>query len=420
MRKLSQWTPIILLVAIFVFSGCSKTEETVDTPPPVINPDPPVVDPPVDPPPTTDQLQCSLEVPGGVVVPANTDVTILVNASGGTSPYLAAGMTSFFASQGTLTRNYSNTTDGILAVTETIGLIDSLAQLTNCTTSLLVLPSSSSDPGVTFVVGPSPEEVIGTDITISTFTTNFGTSPTITFTYSEAGVSMSQAESSATFSVTDGNPHAFDVTILASDGSDSASTSVSLSFVEVVPDPIICTISHNDGLHLVGDEVLYTVTANSGEALEITSVDPGTDGTLTDLTGSVATVTYSSSGDKTATVSARSTSTGAECNTLTHTVEVLEILSCEAFTQYSSYYTGETIWTWAIIPDEIGDEGIQVTLVEAIGNIPEGWGEYFLYPWFPLHAEVYFYASGTTTLRLTVEDANGQTATCTTDSFNVW
>jgi hypothetical protein len=186
------------------------------------------------------------------------------------------------------------------------------------------------------------------------------------------------------------------------------SVTIPLSFTAATP--FTCSISHTSGTYSIGSTVNYSISSSTGEALQVVSFDPGTGSTKT---GTLS-ATYSSAGWKTASVVARSASSGQYCNGGVALQDSVYInagsLTCSAIASKSSVMTNEYFYVQAQIPASAGAVNPRITNVSSIAGAGFNlyWPDHTVAPW------IYFSNIGSFPIYLTVQDDLGRTATCST------
>jgi len=129
-------------------------------------------------------LSCSASVPTGVTVISGQPTPILVVGSGGTSPYYLAGTTTSFSSNTTITRSYSNTSNGSIVVSDQVTIEDSTAQETTCTFNVTVQPESAPPANLACTLLSSASTVVVNGAVTYTATSTGGVSPRTLYNFS--------------------------------------------------------------------------------------------------------------------------------------------------------------------------------------------------------------------------------------------
>lgn len=189
---------------------------------------------------------------------------------------------------------------------------DSNANSATCAKTVNV----QSGPSVTLTATPSATVPATSAITVTATPTNFSATPTYTFSVSGSGINLSASGAVATVTAVDATTtRTGTVTVTAVNGSQSATNSIPVTFT-ASSSTLNCSLSYANSVvpYKVGDNVPYSITASTGEALTVTELNI-MDGYL--VGGTLSQYPYISfylSGYKTVTAKARSASTGTLCN----------------------------------------------------------------------------------------------------------
>ena len=353
----------------------------------------------------------------------NQNSVFVVTASGGTAPYtfssfvpgsnhtLVSGLAPTSATTASATAKY--TSAGLRTASTTVN--DNAGGQVTCSTSVNVAAAAA----VSVVASPATSVVYGNTITLTATPANFNTTPTYNFTTTRSGVTITKNGNVASVNSAVAQS-AFTVTVTATAGSQSASTTINLSFLN--PSSLPCTLSHTAGTYYINENVVFNVTATSGEALEITSFSTNTDATQTASTDSSRTIRYSAAGSKTAYATARSKSTGALCQagaTLSDTVTIStpsSSLSCSGYTYYNPSYTYEWFTATATISGGQGLKWVDTITITKNGNSYSS----FEGQWIDTNtAWLQIYTAGTYVIKYNLKDANGNTGSCSSTHI-VW
>jgi hypothetical protein len=354
----------------------------------------------------------------------NQSVAFLASASGGTAPYtfsnFVAGadstvvnsLTSASATTATATARYS--TSGLKA--PEVRLTDSTGTFVTCSQSLNVAAIAA----VSVVAAPATAVIAGNTITLTATPSAFTSTPTYTFTTTRAGVSI-QTVGNIAYITSPSVQSLFDVVVSATNGTQSASSTISLAFT--TPSSLVCSISHRNGMLYVNDLVNFDVTASTGEALEITYFATHSDGVITSQSSASRTVRYSVAGIKTVLIQARAIASGALCQAgavMSDTVEIsptpVQPLSCSGFTSLNPSYAYEYFTANATITGGQGSKWVEsLTLTKngtTVSNFDGSWID-------ALSARIRIFSSGSYLIRYNIKDAYGNTGSCTTTQV-VW
>ncbi len=363
----------------------------------------------------------------------NAPVSVTVTGTGGEAPYTLQGQVGSFATSTTFSRSYANETGADLHIEEAVLLNDNVGLTTQCSfnvvvhTKVITAPTASVD----VTASPSLTALNTQNITLQTTSTNLGSSPTYTFAFTGTGVSKVQTGSQAVFSVTDSLAHDFDVVVTGTGNSLTATKTVHLSFTVPAAGSMACNIAHDKSYAVIDEQVTFTLSAQTGEALTVLEFLPGTSGSVVSTVDGVVKVKWSSIGTKTVSVRAKSKTRNVICNnnlSMIDSVVVRKALSCIAKTdgtQYRVYYgAGAPAWdgymwnsalVWAEIPADSGNGQVTVT---GVNSIPTVSGFFQAYQNNPIAKEVFFSEAKTFKLELTVQDQVGNTAKCQTSTLN--
>lgn len=382
---------------------------------------------PASTPPST--LACTLTAaPVSPAVGAN--VLFTGAATGGTAPYtfsaLAMGSDSTVVTALAPASSTSATAVGKYNSaglrTASIKLTDSTATEVVCQATVSVIAAAS----VNLTPSPSSSVVVGNAITVTAAPSGFSTTPTYTFTATRNGQPVSGvsiAQNGAVATVTSSSIQSqFDFTVVATAGAQSATKTITLGFSAATS--LACSISHTSGTLYTGDNVTFTASATNGEPLEITYFATHSDGVVQSQTSNTRVVKYSVAGVKVAYVQAKSTSTGALCQSggvMTDVVQisppVVPALTCTAFTSPNPSYTYQALTAWASISGGSGSqkwvESIDVTLNGASTSLYSGY-------WTgATSASLTFYYQGSYGVKMNIRDSAGNTGSCSTTQ-SVW
>lgn len=366
-------------------------------------------------------VSCSLVAnPNPAVV--NTNVVLSATASGGTAPYtfgsLVVGtdgsivntLSSSSSTQATATVKWSSS--GLK--TPSVVAQDANGNLATCSVSETVNPAAS----VSLVASPSASVAANQVITLSAVPANFA--PTsYTFSTSDTNVRLtmgSQVGTSVTgtsaviaVSSLDGLNHNFTVNVTATQGSQSASQSISLAFTSVA---LSCALTHPSGTYVAGATVPFTISASNLAANESLIVDTFSVNSGTILTIPLATtvnVKFDQAGSKFISATAH-TSQGRVCNAgqaVQDTLTINSAFSCSAYTTPSYSYVGQYINAGATITGGVGQS--VVTRIDTYSWV-------YLTGYFTSNTNAYlaFWDYGVFPVQVTVRDSAGNTTTCST------
>ncbi len=368
-------------------------------------------------------LSCALAVTPVTPI-ANQNASFNATATGGVAPYVfsefLAGTDSLIV---TALASTSSTSAAATAKYSTAGLKTASVKLTDnagtfvtCTRSLTV----SNAPNLLVVPSPSTSVAAGSSITLTASPSDFSGTPTYTFTTTRSGVTVTANGNSAVVTSSIAQP-AFDVLVTATNGTQSASQTVSLTFTASAS--LACSITHRAGVLYVGDSVNFDVSAATGEALQMTYFSTHSDGVITSSSNASRTVQYSVPGIKTVLVQAQSISTGARCQgggTLSDTVEIsatpIAPLTCNGFTSINPSNTFQYFRAFAVIFGGQGSKWVESLTVTQNGNTVTSYDG----SWTDaLSAQIRFHNAGSYQIRYNIRDQTGATGSCSTSQV-VW
>ncbi len=343
----------------------------------------------------------------------NTPVEFLVVAAGGTGSRTFGTFNP--GNNGTITVPFNPSTGTVQASysasgqsTASIQVSDSAGNTASCSSSISVNPS----PSLSVSVSPSSTQPSGSIFTLTASPANFINPPTsYTFTPSASGVTVNQSSSSSpTAQVSSTTQTSFQVTVVATNGVESASSTVTLTYTS--SGQLNCSLSYPSGTYYPNNVVTFTISANTGENLVITSVQ-AQDGSGY-YAGSNIYTQFSSAGTKQVSVYARSASTGRLCNSgaAAQTSIVISTpsnpLSCTASTNRNPTYIGQT--TRATVTPSGNSGAARMTTI----GISPSWavGFYSIYA-NGVQADLTILTPGNFTITYNIRDAAGNTASCT-------
>lgn len=357
-----------------------------------------------------------------------------VTVSGGISPYVASnytpGLNTTYASTLAQTGSSTYASSAIYGAsgykTASVQITDNAGSVTTCSQVVNVSPS----PSVTVTATPSATVVAGNPITLTAVANNFSSTPDITLSTTSGGVTFTAVGSTIVVQTTDYSARTVVVDVVASNATQQASASITLTFT--ASQSLACQLAYPPSYdyYKVGDEITFSVSATSGEALAITSIS-AQDGTILDpIGGSSTRIKFNSSGYKSVYATARSASTGALCNggaTLTSTLYIAAgatTLSCSAVTSPNPSNIGEYFLARAVVPAGAGVGTVRLVLIQTGKNTQYPYNHaQTSYSYYYDATSSYFaiYSSGSYPVVLTVRDDAGNTATCsTTQVVNNW
>jgi hypothetical protein len=372
-------------------------------------------------------LACTM-VPTPSSAMVNNNVSFLTTASGGTSSYtfsnltlgtdgsVVTGLAPINSTQATAVGRFSSS--GLK--TNSVRVTDSSGTFVVCSSTVSISGSAS----VSLVASPSTTAQVGSSIVVSAIASNFSPAPTsYVFSTTESGVLLSPSGNSVTVTSSNGMPHsAFNVQVVASNGSQSASSSIALTFVGTTG-YLSCVLNHPVATYYTGNQVPFTATASSGEALTITTFVASSDATVTTTGNATRNVAYANPGSKIVYALAKSTSTGQFCNDGNYLVDSLTInnsgggylpLACSAYTNYNPTVLNQSFYAYGVLTGgNPSNRWVDTLRVLRNGVVVSNYSGY----WYDRYTAVLsiFTTRGTYQVELTAKDSLGNTAVCSTN-----
>ena len=356
----------------------------------------------------------------------NTSISVTADASGGSGTYTFSNLS--LGSDGVVVTALSQSSARASAVVKytaagsrTINL--SLTDGTNtvpCIKTITVRPLVS----VALVATPSSSVPTDSSITVTATPSGFVGTPTYNFYTNDPYVNIVANGNVATLTSTTSSGHNFYIGVTASAGGESAFVSIPVSFTAIAP--LNCTLSHPSGTYRVNDSVVYTLSANTGEAVTIVDFAAGANGSVNASTASTRTVKYSVGGTKwaSATGKVRRGSSDVYCNsgaTLYDSVAIGTALTCNVSTSpdpsYVDQYYTQIFDLNVTIPSGSGSSNPRITSVTS-SNSSYGLSLYSTLS--NLSRQYYYQESGTFTVTANVTDDAGNVASCSTTHISYW
>jgi len=358
----------------------------------------------------------------------NTNILVTADASGG-----VAGSYSF--------SNLTLGTDGsvVTALTQASGHASAVVKyssagsksinlsLTDGTSTVACVKAITVRPLVSVALVATPSNTAPTDgsITVTATPSGFVGTPTYSFYTNDPYVNIVSNGNVATLTSNTSSAHNFYIAVTASSNGESAFISIPISFTAVTP--LNCTLSHPSGTYKINDSVVYTLSANTGEAVTIVDFYAGANGTVNSSTTGTRTVKYSAAGSKwaSATGKVRRNNTDVFCNagaTLYDSVTIgTNTLSCNVSTSpnpsYVDQYYTQIFELNVTIPSGSGGTNPRITSVTSSSST---YGMSLYSNNTNLSRQYYFQEAGVFTVTATVRDDSNNTATCTTTHISSW
>lgn len=359
--------------------------------------------------PDTNPSDLACSVSSGIESPrTNQYVPFVVTATGGTGMYTFQPIS--LGSDGTIhgtpisnATNYYATgryaTSGIKTVSMTVS--DGSDSVT-CSRSLTV----RNPLQVTVIPTPSASVRADQTITLTASSDGFQSAPTFSFSSSDSGAILVAQGNVATVSSANQSIRSIVVTVTATQGTESVSQSTTLNFTALPA--LTCTLRHDPRGYRVNDPVTFSVTANTGEAVEMVSFYAGASGTVQSSTANTRTVTYQNPGFKTpwAIAKVRRGNTDVYCQYGDYLYDSIIIdrvsypLACNVVTSPNPSYSYETVYIDYHVT-QLGAGGIELQGIKISGQ--------------PFYSQwVYFYQPGIYPIEVKIRDAIGTESTCQT------
>ena len=373
-------------------------------------------------------LACTM-VPTPSSAMANANVSFLTTASGGTSSYTFSNLT--LGTDGTVVTALApiNSTQASAVArfsssslkTNSVKVTDSAGAFVVCSSVV----SISGTAAVSLVASPSSTVQVGSSIVVSAVASNFSPAPTsYVFSTTESGIQLSPSGNSVTVTSSNGLAHsAFSLQVVASNGSQSASSSIALTFIGTSGGYLSCVINHPVATYYTGNQVPFTATASTGEALTITTFVASSDATVTTTGNANRNVAYANPGSKIVYALAKSSATGQYCNDGNYLVDSLTInnsgggylpLACSAYTNYNPTVLNQSFYAYGVLTGgNTANRWVDTLRVLKDGAVVSNYSGY----WYDRYTAVLaiYTTRGTYQVELTAKDSLGNTAVCSTN-----
>lgn len=261
---------------------------------------------------------------------------------------------------------------------------------------------------VSLSAAPSTTVETGQTVTLTAAAFGFTAQPTLVFSTTEPNITITNAGGGAYVKSTDKAVHSFDVKVVATSANESAEGTIHLNFTAFVP--LQCTLTRTGTLK-TGEDIVFTITANNGETVQLTDFSQGAGGSVSSYTSNSATVKYYSSGSKTVLAKAQSTTSYKECQDgagVSQTFTIANALSCTV--SLGSSYVPAWSYTTATANIPANAPFAPFYLVD-ISSVPYA-NAYYYGAYGNTGAWLIFTAPGSYLLTLKVQDTYGNQASC--------
>lgn len=266
---------------------------------------------------TTDPLSCS--VSASTDTPAiNQSVTFTATSAGGSGTYFFTGFIPGGTGVVTASLNQTSTTTATAGAsypyaglnTSVFYVSDSAGNSATCAKTVTVQGSAS----VSLTASPATTVPANQTIVVTATPSSFSSTPTYSWSISGSGLNLVPSGNTAYVTAVDSTiTRTGTVTVIATNGSQSATNTVPVTFT-AGSTTLNCSISYTPGTYTTGQNVPYSITASTGEALTVTQINV-TDGSVVGgVPSQYPYINFYYSGTKSVTALAQSTSTGVQCN----------------------------------------------------------------------------------------------------------
>lgn len=382
---------------------------------------------------TTDPLSCSVAASDDTP-DVNQSVTYTATAAGGSGTYFFTGFIPGGSGVITASLNQTSSTQATAGArypyaglnTSVFYISDSAGNSATCAKTVTV----QSGPSVSLSASPSNNVPATQIITLTATATNFSATPTYTWSISGSGLNLVQSGNIATVAAVDSTiTRTGTVTVVATNGSESATSNIPVTFT-AGSSTLNCSISYTPGTYTTNQNVPFSITASTGEALTVTQINV-TDGYVVGgIPSTNPLINFYSSGTKLVTALARSTSTGVLCNNGAYLQTTINITSSTTPFSCSLSMNPNPTYTYTWILATITASGAQggywlesltadypsyMTLDESV-TVNDSSAAYSS----SIYRYVYFTYPGTWKVTARLRDGYGRIATCDTYETIYW
>lgn len=376
---------------------------------------------------STDPLSCSITA--STDTPAvNQSVTFTSTATGGNGTYYfssfipgGSGVVTASLSQLSATRATAGASYPFSGLNTALFYIsDSAGNSATCAKTVTV----QAGPSVSLSASPATTVPANQTITLTATASNFSSSPTYTWAISGAGLNLVPSGNTASVTAVNAtSTRTGTVTVTASNGSQTATSNIPLTFT-AQSTTLNCSISFTAGTYTPGQNVPFSITASTGEALTVTQINV-TDGYVVGgVPSQYPFINFFSSGSKLVTALARSTSSGVQCNNGAYLQTTIYIAPSPVTFSCTLAMTPNPTITYTWILATINATGAQggywlesLTADSAYMTLDESSGTDSLYNAAyssSIYRYVYFTYPGTWRVTARLRDSAGRIATCDT------
>ncbi|NBT58181.1 hypothetical protein EBT16_05300 [bacterium] len=382
---------------------------------------------------TTNPLSCSATA--SIDTPAiNQSVVFTATATGGSSTYyftsfipggtgvVTASLNQISATQATAgaAYPYSGLNTAVFYVS------DSSGNSATCAKTVTVQSVAS----VSLTASPATTVPATQAITVTATASSFTSTPTFTWSISGSGLNLTGSGNTATVTAVDASvTRTGTVTVVASNGTQSATNTIPVTFT-AGSTILNCSISYTPGTYSVGQNVPYSITATTGEALTVTQINVTDGNVVGGVPSQYPSINFYYSGSKLVTALARSTSTGVLCNNGAYLQSTIYIYPSQSAFSCTLSMTPNPSYTYRYILATVTASGAQggywlesLTADNAnymvMDNGSTSDSVYTAYS-SPIYRYVYFTYPGNWRVTARVRDSAGRLATCDTYETINW
>ncbi|MFM8759030.1 MAG: hypothetical protein ACKODS_05720, partial [Methylophilaceae bacterium] len=360
----------------------------------------------------------------------NQSVTFTSTASGGNGTYYFSSFIPGGSGVVTASLNQISTTRATAGAsypfsglnTAVFYISDSAGNSANCAKTVTV----QAGPTVSLSASPATTVPANQTIAITALASNFSSTPTYSWSISGTGLNLVASGNIAYVTAVDSTiTRSGTVTVIASNGSQSATSSTPVTFT-AGSTTLNCSISYTPSYaaYTVGQNVPFSITASTGEALTVTQINV-TDGYVVGgVPSQYPYINFYYSGSKLVTALARSTSSGVQCNNGAYLQTTIYIAPSQSTFSCTLSMTPNPTTTYTWILATINATGAQggywlesLTANSAYMTMDDSSSSDSLYNSSyssTIYRYVYFTYPGTWKVTARLRDSAGRIATCDT------